>query len=34
MGYICTGGGAMVRFLSGDELPVVAALKGAGSRKK
>jgi phosphoglycerate kinase len=33
MGYICTGGGAMVRFLSGDELPVVAALKGAGNRK-
>lgn len=25
--YICTGGGAMVRFLSGEELPVVAALK-------
>lgn len=29
MGYICTGGGAMVRFLSGEELPVVAALKHA-----
>lgn len=27
--YICTGGGAMVRFLSGEELPVVAALKRA-----
>jgi phosphoglycerate kinase len=25
--YVCTGGGAMVRFLSGEELPVVAALK-------
>jgi phosphoglycerate kinase len=25
--YICTGGGAMVRFLSGEELPVVKALK-------
>ncbi len=25
--YICTGGGAMVRFLSGEELPAVAALK-------
>lgn len=25
--YICTGGGAMVRFLSGEVLPVVAALK-------
>ena len=30
--YICTGGGAMVRFLSGEELPVVAALKEAGRR--
>lgn len=29
MGYICTGGGAMVRFMSGEELPVIAALKGA-----
>jgi len=30
--YICTGGGAMVRFLSGEELPVVRALKkGAGT---
>ncbi len=29
IGYICTGGGAMVRFLSGEELPVVAALKKA-----
>ena len=29
--YICTGGGAMVRFLSGEELPVVRALKkGSG----
>jgi phosphoglycerate kinase len=27
--YICTGGGALVRFLSGEELPVVKALKGA-----
>ena len=25
--YTCTGGGAMVRFLSGEELPVVKALK-------
>jgi phosphoglycerate kinase len=32
--YICTGGGAMVRFLSGDELPVVRALKKAASRFK
>ena len=30
--YICTGGGAMVRFLSGEELPVVAALKKAAAR--
>jgi phosphoglycerate kinase len=29
MGYVCTGGGAMVRFLSGEELPVVGALKHA-----
>ena len=29
MGYVCTGGGALVRFLSGEELPVVAALKHA-----
>ena len=28
--YICTGGGALVRFLSGEELPVVRALKAAG----
>jgi len=32
MGYICTGGGAMVRFLSGEELPVIAALKAATKR--
>ena len=29
IGYICTGGGALVRFLSGEELPVVKALKMA-----
>jgi phosphoglycerate kinase len=29
MGYVCSGGGAMVRFLSGEELPVVGALKYA-----
>ena len=28
--YMCTGGGAMVRFLSGEELPVVKALKKGG----
>lgn len=27
--YICTGGGALIRFLSGEELPVVSALRGA-----
>ncbi|OGD38078.1 MAG: phosphoglycerate kinase [Candidatus Aminicenantes bacterium RBG_19FT_COMBO_58_17] len=32
--YICTGGGAMVRFLSGDELPVVTALKKAALKFK
>jgi phosphoglycerate kinase len=31
IGYICTGGGALVRFLSGEELPVVKALKGAAN---
>ena len=31
MGYICTGGGALIRFLSGEELPVVKALRH-GSR--
>jgi phosphoglycerate kinase len=32
LGYVCTGGGALVRFLSGEELPVVKALKGAAER--
>ncbi len=27
--YICTGGGALIRFISGKELPVVAALRHA-----
>ena len=27
--YICTGGGALIRFLSGEELPVVRALREA-----
>ncbi len=30
--YVCTAGGGMVRFLSGEELPVVAALKAAAVR--
>ena len=29
--YICTGGGALIRFLTGEELPVVKALRhGSG----
>jgi len=32
--YICTGGGAMVRFLSGEELPVVTALKRSAKKFK
>lgn len=30
--YICTGGGALVRFLSGEELPVVKALRYAARK--
>ena len=29
MSYICTGGGALIRFLTGEELPVVKALRHA-----
>jgi len=29
IGYVCTAGGAMVRFLSGKELPLVTAMRGA-----
>ncbi len=29
MGYLCTGGGALIRFLTGEELPVVRALRYA-----
>ena len=30
--YVCTGGGALIRFLTGEELPVVKALRTAASR--
>ena len=30
--YVCTAGGGMVRFLAGEELPVVAALKAGAAR--
>ncbi len=29
--YVCTGGGALIRFLTGEELPVVKALRHAAS---
>jgi phosphoglycerate kinase len=32
--YVCTGGGALVRFLSGEELPVVRALKKSAKKFK
>jgi phosphoglycerate kinase len=31
--YVCTAGGGMVRFLSGEELPVVVALRKAAARQ-
>ena len=30
--YISTGGGALVRFLSGEELPVIKALKKSAKK--
>ena len=32
LGYVCTGGGALIRFLTGEELPVVKALRSAAQR--
>lgn len=32
--YVCTAGGGMVRFLSGEELPVVTALRSAARREQ
>ncbi|MBN1318679.1 MAG: phosphoglycerate kinase [Anaerolineales bacterium] len=32
MGYVCTAGGCMVRFMSGQQLPVADALKRAAAR--
>ncbi len=32
--YICTGGGALIRFLTGEELPVVKALRHGSQLKK
>lgn len=32
MSYICTAGGALIRFLSGEELPVVKALRHAADK--
>jgi phosphoglycerate kinase len=34
MGYVCTSGGGMVRFLSGQELPVISALRRAANREQ
>ena len=31
LGYVCSGGGALIRFLTGEELPVVKALRHAAA---
>jgi phosphoglycerate kinase len=31
-GYVCTGGGAMVRFLAGKRLPLIEAMEKAFER--
>ena len=31
LGYVCTGGGALIRFLTGEELPIVKALRHAAA---
>ena len=31
LNYVCTGGGALIRFLTGEELPVVRALRHAAT---
>ena len=33
LSYVCTGGGALIRFLTGEELPVVKALRTAAKRQ-
>jgi len=32
MSYVSTGGGALIRFLSGEELPVIKALKKSAKK--
>ena len=32
LSYVCTGGGALIRFLTGEEVPVVKALRSAAKR--